>query len=93
MFQESEIITLVVALVGAFLLIFVFTRRKVPELGFFYSGFFFIVATSLFTVVEGVVWNGFFNLLEHLCYVFSAASFILGCLFLDRRPGAGREGN
>ena len=93
MFQESEIITLVVALVGAFLLTFVFTRRKVPELGFFYSAFFFIVAASLFTVVEGVAWNAFFNLLEHLCYVFSAVSFIVGCLLLHTRRGAGREGN
>lgn len=93
MFQESEIITLVVALVGAFLLTFVFTRRKVPELGLFYSGFFFIVAASLFTVVEGAIWSAFFNLLEHLCYIFSAVSFVLGCLFLDRRPGAGREGS
>lgn len=93
MFQESEIITLVVALVGAFLLTFVFTRRKVPELGFFYSGFFFIVAASLLTVVEGVIWATFFNFLEHLCYVFSAISFILGCLLLQRRIGVGGEGN
>lgn len=93
MFQESEIITLVVALVGAFLLTFVFTRRKVPELGFFYAGFFFIVAASLFTVAEGVIWNTAFNLLEHLCYVFSAVSFIAGCLLLGRRPGAEGEGN
>lgn len=92
MFQESEIITLVVALVGAFLLTFIFTRRKVPELGFYYTGFLFVVAASLFTVLEGVAWETFFNLLEHLCYLFSAASFILGWIFLHRTGGAGGEG-
>jgi len=92
MFQESEIIALVVALVGAFLLTFVLTRRKVPELGFFYTGFFFIVAASLFTVVEGVFWNEFFNAVEHLCYALSGISFVLGCWSLLRHSEPEEEG-
>jgi Na+(H+)/acetate symporter ActP len=79
MFQESEIISLVVALVGAFLLVFVFARRSVPQLRRFYAAFFAIVAASFFTVVEGVFWEGLFNLLEHLCYMLSGIFFMLGC--------------
>ena len=90
MFQESEIIALVVALVAAFLLFFLFARREIPKLGFFYAGFFCIVAASLFTVVEGVLWNDFFNVLEHACYLFSGLFFLLGCrALLDPGPEEG----
>ncbi|MEE9524899.1 MAG: hypothetical protein V3V59_09155 [Thermodesulfovibrionales bacterium] len=91
MFQESEVITLVVALVGAFLLIFVFTKRKVPELSYFYIGFFSIVAASFFTVIEGVLWNDFFNLLEHLCYAIAGISFMAGCIILLKQSESERE--
>ncbi len=92
MFEESEIIALVVALVGAFLLIFVFARRKIPELGYFYLGFFSIAAASLFTVIEGVLWKDFFNFLEHLSYTIAGISFIVGCRTLMKQSKFDREG-
>jgi uncharacterized membrane protein len=91
MFEESEIIMLVVALVGAFLLISVFTKRKVVQLRYFYIGFFAIVAASFFTVIEGVLWNDLFNLLEHLCYVIAGLSFIAGCNVLLKQSQSKQE--
>ncbi|MBU4204245.1 MAG: hypothetical protein KKD59_09920, partial [Acidobacteria bacterium] len=37
-----------------------------------------------FTVIEGVIWLEFFNLLEHLCYALSGISFAAGCLSIIR---------
>lgn len=91
MFQESEIIALVVALVGVFLLIFVFARRDVPQLRHFYAAFFAIAAASFFTVVEGVMWENFFNLLEHLSYMLSGILFILGCRGARKDIGSREE--
>lgn len=79
MFQESEIVTLGVAVIGALILLFVLSRRKIPRFRFFYIGFFAIVAASFFTVIEGVIWNDFFNLLEHLSYVIAGIFFAAGC--------------
>jgi hypothetical protein len=91
MFQESEIITLVVAVVGAFLSISVFAKRKVVELRYFYIGFFAIVAASFFTVIEGVFWKDLFNLLEHLCYALAGLSFIVGCNILLKQSQSKQE--
>lgn len=91
MFEESEIIAMVVAFVGAFLLISVFTKRKVVELRYFYVGFLAIVAASFFTVIEGVIWNDLFNLLEHLCYLTAGLSFTAGCNFLLKHSPSKQE--
>jgi peptidoglycan/LPS O-acetylase OafA/YrhL len=92
MFQESEVIALVVALVGAFLLIFVFARRDLPQLRHFYAAYFAIAAAAFFTVIEGVLWNDAFNFLEHLSYMLSAVFFILGCRNANRDFGSGEGG-
>ncbi len=92
MFQESEIIALVVSLVGVFLLIFVFARRDVPQLRHFYAGFFAIAAGSFFTVVEGVMWEDSFNLLEHLSYMLGGVFFMLGCWSASKDFKYGEKG-
>lgn len=79
MFQESEIVTLGVAVIGAFILLFVLSKRRIPQFRFFYIGFFAIVAASFFTVIEGVIWKEFYNFLEHLSYMMAGVSFVAGC--------------
>lgn len=68
MFQENELIHLLIS-VG--ILIFVIIYWK--ELAGFYhirlliAAFLFLLASGIFTLMEGVFWYGFFNGLEHLC--------------------------
>jgi len=86
MFQDSEVIALVVALVGSFLTVFVLARRSLPQLHPFYAGFFLIVAASIFTVAEGVLWGDALNFLEHLSYPLAGLAFTLGAWRLRRGP-------
>lgn len=91
MFEESEIVTLGVALVGAFILLFVLSKRKIARFRFFYVGFFAVIAASFFTVIEGAIWEDFFNFLEHLSYVIAGAAFVLGCRELSLNEGYDEE--
>ncbi len=84
MFQESEIINLVVGLIAVLMFWYIFNKRELPKLRFIYVGFFFVLCGYLFTVIEGVFWNQFFNLLEHLCYTLSGISFLVGCRAIVR---------
>lgn len=80
MFQESEIISLILALVSISLFAFVFKKMKLPRLGLLYIGFFFVLCGYLLTIIKGLLWHDFFNLLEHLCYAVSGVFFAAGCL-------------
>jgi len=84
MFQESEIINIILALISILMFAFVFKKMGLPRLRLLYIGFIFMLCGYLFTVIEGVIWLEFFNLLEHLCYALSSISFAAGCLSIIR---------
>ncbi len=85
MFQQSEVVNLIFALlITAFFLLFSRGYRR-PHFPFFYLGFFFILLAYIFTVVEGVIAPVFFNLAEHFCYGLSGIFFLIGCLRLVRK--------
>lgn len=85
MVQESEVINLLIAAFALVIVEVVFRRRRLPELSFFYAGFFFLVGAYVFTVLEGVFWGGFLNGLEHFCYAAAGLSFAVGCYRLSSR--------
>ncbi|HUT02192.1 MAG TPA: hypothetical protein VM031_07045 [Phycisphaerae bacterium] len=90
-FQETEIVTLVVAV--AFLLSVAFLHKviRLPRLPLLlYAAIFTLMGGHLFTVVEGLFplegfWYGFFNVLEHSCYAVSGILFAVGCWALARK--------
>lgn len=86
MFQESEIINLVIVFISIPILLSI--RRKIlsQELRLIYPGFFLILAAYLFTVIEGVFWKDLFNLLEHASYAFAGLLFASGCRSIIRQP-------
>jgi hypothetical protein len=73
MFQESEIINLILSVASPL----------------FFAGFELIPAARLFTVVEGVFRNSFFNHPEHLCHGLSGLFSAGGCF---RLPPAWKNG-
>jgi len=76
MFQESELVNLALALVALCILIPLRKREGCHPNAAYLVGFCFVVAALFFTVVEGVFWHSFFNVLEHLCYAASGLSFV-----------------
>jgi len=95
-FQESEIVSLAVAV--AFVASTAFLHRVIhlPRLPILYTAIFTLMGGHLFTVVEGfsapgTLWYELFNVLEHISYALSGVLFAVGCWALAwaaRREGA-----
>jgi len=79
MVQESEVVTLILAM--AFVVCAIFLRKSpaVPRAPLIYTGIFFTICAYVFTVVEGLFWWELFNFLEHLCYALAGIAFATGC--------------
>ena len=80
MFQESELINLCVSLITLVIVVSAIRKQELPGVALFYAGFCCIFAATVFTVLEGMVWNELFNTLEHFCYALGGVSFAAGCL-------------
>lgn len=93
MFQESELITLILGFIALAMIVFIFGKKGLPRphFLFFFMGFIFLFCSYIFTVIEGVLWNGFFNLLEHLCLFLAGLTFALGCREFIRNTGTEEE--
>ena len=65
-FQQNEIVML---LLGVGVLIFTIKNReglkRLPAYGILMTAFYLLPVTWIATVLEGFIWNTFFNLLEH----------------------------
>jgi len=83
MFQESEIITLIMGIVGICILFTSLKRFRFPGAEYFKAGFTVLFLSYVFTVAEGVLWQNLFNLLEHFGYLFSGCLFAVGCVRLS----------
>jgi hypothetical protein len=83
MFQESELINLVLALFS-FSIISTFFRTQRREYRLFSLGFFLIAAAIVCTVAEGIWLATVFDILEHLCSALAGLMFFLACLHLSR---------
>ena len=80
MIQENEIIMLLLG-VGCFA--FIVTNRskmnQIPESKILVSSFYILTLGSVLTVIEGIFWNGLFNLLEHISYAVSSILLTVWC--------------
>ncbi|MBU0514568.1 MAG: hypothetical protein KJ621_07315 [Proteobacteria bacterium] len=94
MFQASELMTLILGLIG--LVVVWHLLRCLPRatIRLFKGAYLALLGGYVFTVVEGVWLADFFNLLEHLGYAVAGLAFALACWRLprdltDRRPESG----
>jgi hypothetical protein len=78
MFQESEIITLLMGLMGLVIFLRFFKDSDFPGLKYIKAGCAMMVCAYIFTIVEGLVFESFFNLLEHVGYAAAGLLFALG---------------
>lgn len=91
MFQESEIVTLVLALIACWIVSQHLLHQAQPGRTVMYLGFCLMVASHIFTVVEGVVWGGFCNFMEHATMAASGAAFALACFQMGTTLPQGKE--
>jgi len=78
--QENEVLTL---LLGAGVLIFILINgqalKRLPSWKTLFAGFYVLLAGWVLTILEGLLWGTFLNILEHACYSASAVLVAVWC--------------
>ncbi|HOK67430.1 MAG TPA: hypothetical protein PK054_03470 [Anaerohalosphaeraceae bacterium] len=91
MFEESELIALLITVGVSF---FLLATRKIiitlPSYQFLLVSFGFYLASKVCTVLEGFFWETALNSLEHICAILSCAVFFWWCLRLGTDKESGR---
>jgi hypothetical protein len=77
-YQESEIVDLVMAVFLTPILFVVFRTVYLAGRRWFVAGYLAVVSGYVFTVVEGYVAPDLFNLLEHASYAVGGVCFAIG---------------
>lgn len=73
MIQENEIVSLLLCMgIVSFILINRVQIKRLPSSDIFIYGFYIFTIGRIFTVLEGVFFEYFFNLLEHAFYAISS---------------------
>ncbi|OFX24696.1 MAG: hypothetical protein A2041_00085 [Bacteroidetes bacterium GWA2_31_9b] len=77
MYQESEIITLLLSLIVTFFFVFILRKKLLSHKYLWFSiGILLVLFSQISTVIEGFCFNSFFNLMEHSGYVIASICFI-----------------
>ena len=90
MYQESEIVSLLLALFLTPVMARSARAVQMPGKAWFVAGYLSVVAGYVFTIVEGYWLYDLFNILEHLAYAVGGVWFAMGGLTLLRRSRASR---
>ncbi|MBF4509355.1 MAG: hypothetical protein ISP10_02575 [Aeromicrobium sp.] len=90
MYQESEIVSLLLALFLTPVMARSVRSIQMHGKAWFVAGYLSVVAGYVFTIVEGYWLYDLFNALEHLAYTVSGVWFAMGGLALLRRSRASR---
>jgi len=85
MFQESEVINLLMAIIALGVILFTFIRGEILHYRFFFFGFLAMISGYFFTVIEGIGYTAFFDAIEHISYAVSGFFFMLGVFQLHRQ--------
>lgn len=83
MYQDSEVVSLVMCLISA---VFIgrFRNRDIPQFRYFYWGLLLMCVSFVGTVAEGFLWPDLFNAIEHLSSAVSGLLFAVACFNLMR---------
>ncbi len=92
MFEESEIVDLLMALLLTPIIWLSFRTLKLPGKTWFLFGYFVIMVAYACTVAEGYVLPDLFNALEHIGYALAGAGFAGGAwsMLVESRRAAQR---
>ena len=89
-FSPHEVIVFLISVgVLAFVLSNLRRLRATPGWPLLFAAWLSLMAGWTATIVEGLLWNPFFNALEHLCYISSNVLVLVWCL--RRRAGEGPQ--
>jgi hypothetical protein len=80
MIQQNEIIMLLLG-IGCMIFILVNNQKvkRIPVAKTLIAGFYVLLAGYVFTVLEGLLWREFLNVLEHICYTASSILMTVWC--------------
>jgi hypothetical protein len=73
MLRENEVVMLILGV--GMMILFILNQglvKKIKSWKFLFGGYCFLLLGCFFTVLEGFIWEGLLNVLEHLCYAGSA---------------------
>lgn len=85
MYQESEIITLLLSLIVTVFFVIILGRKLLSRKFFWFSiGILFILISQASTVIEGYFFESFFNFIEHSGYVVASICFIMFFYYLSK---------
>jgi hypothetical protein len=80
MIEQNEIIML---LLGIGCLIFIWVNKqkvkRIPVAKPLIAGFYVLLAGHVLTFLEGLFWQNFLNVLEHICYTASSILMAVWC--------------
>jgi vacuolar-type H+-ATPase subunit I/STV1 len=80
MIQQNELIML---LLGIACMIFLLLNKqkvkRIPVARTLVAGFCMLLAGYVFTIIEGILWNDFLNVIEHMCYTASSLFLAVWC--------------
>ncbi|MBU2547894.1 MAG: hypothetical protein KKB20_05760, partial [Proteobacteria bacterium] len=82
MFQESEIISLILSLTGYYLLWHLLQNYRTKSALALFAGYSAICLANIATVIEGVFFYDLFNHLEHISYALAGIIFAVACRLL-----------
>ena len=88
MIQENELITLIFCIVVLFFAIYNYKKLKpLPELKMFLSSFILFTFGWFFTVIEGLIFEEIFKIIEHACYISSALTIVFWAIIYFKKRG------
>jgi hypothetical protein len=89
MIQENELMTLMLCVGALFFIIINYVKLKsLPGLRIFIISFIFFTMGWFFTVIEGIIFEEVFNLIEHICYISSSIAIFIWTLILFKKRGS-----
>ena len=91
MFEESELVNLFSGIIGLIILMTFGNRTKMPHIRFFYVAFALMLCAYIATVAESVLWNTFFNDVEHAMIALASLSTAVACWRLHKASHSGQE--
>jgi len=86
MIQENELITFILCLGALFFIIINYGKLKsLPGLRIFIISFTLFTMGWFFTVIEGIIFEETFNLIEHVCYICSSVMIFIWTLIIFKK--------
>ena len=83
MIQENELVTFMICI--GVLLFFIVNYQKLKKLSgysLFLTSFILYTCAWCFTVIEGIIFEEVFNLIEHICYISSSSFMVVWILIV-----------